>query len=98
MPDAVLVYVDELREYPLTAIQPSARRHGRVWCHLMADDIERLHAFAVRLGMRREWFQSHHNLDWMAHYDLLPSKRALAVRWGAIEIEARTWIRQHLTP
>ena len=47
----VTVYLDDWR-------QPA--RLGPVddrWSHLVADTDEELHAFASRLGMRREWFQ-----------------------------------------
>jgi hypothetical protein len=57
-------------------------RHGHQWCHLFADDAdcEELHKFAAKLGMRRAWFHGN-------HYDLVPTKRALAVRLGAIELD-----------
>lgn len=51
-------------------------------CHLSADTLDELHAFALRLGLKRAWFQDHVLLP---HYDLVPSKRALAVTLGAIE-------------
>jgi len=53
-------------------------------CHLTTDgDIDELHAFAAKLGMKRAWFQDHPILK---HYDLTPSKRALAVKLGAVEV------------
>lgn len=35
---------------------------------------------AARLGLKREWFQQNSRLP---HYDLVPSKRALALKYGA---------------
>lgn len=61
------------------------RKHGHMWCHMVSDqgaDCEELHAFARRLGMKREWF--HRN-----HYDLTPTTRALALDSGAIEIDRK---------
>lgn len=41
-------------KFVVFTIQPAARRYGRRWCHLMADgDLEELHEFARRLGLRR---------------------------------------------
>jgi hypothetical protein len=51
-------------------------------CHLTADTLEELHAFAARLGMRRAWFQDH---PLCPHYDLTPGRREVAVRLGAKE-------------
>ena len=86
------VYVDELRGYDTDSIKPEARRYGRQWCHLTADTEEELHAFAARLGLRRAWYQVGGRKAWhwyLSHYDLVPSKRALAVRLGAEEVKLR---------
>jgi len=84
------VYVDPLFQVSEAAYHgPGARqarragdRGGHRWCHLFGDvaDSAELHTFAARLGMRREWFDRD-------HYDLVPSRRALAVRLGAIEVD-----------
>lgn len=73
------VYVDPMR--------PCLRTPQWKWraaCHLFADDLDDLHAFASRLGLRRVWFQLHRRLP---HYDLTTSKRDAAVRHGAIEVD-----------
>jgi hypothetical protein len=71
----------------LVSVPPS-----RVWrwdkaCHMVVDDgdVEALHRFARRIGMRREWFQGaeQHRLP---HYDLNESRRFQAVLLGAREI------------
>jgi len=58
-------------------------RNGDNWCHLSSTpddpDFEKLHAFATRIGMRRSWFQGD-------HYDLVPGRRAQAVKLGATEV------------
>lgn len=51
-------------------------------CHMYADSLEELHAMATKIGLRLSWFQNHRTLQ---HYDLVTSKRVLAVRYGAIE-------------
>jgi hypothetical protein len=52
--------------------------------HLQADTLEELHAFAGRLGMRREWFQSKSGRPDKDHYDLTRAGRELALRLGAV--------------
>lgn len=67
------VYIDKLRNW--------GWKHGPS-CHLYADSNEELHAFAARLGLKREWFQPSSSGP---HYDITASKRRLAVTLGAIE-------------
>lgn len=52
--------------------------------HMLGTDIDELHTMASDIGLRRAWFQAKSSF---AHYDLTASKRALAVRLGAVEIE-----------
>lgn len=84
------VYVDELHEwgtivgYRGPAAEQAERvgaKHGHMWCHLFADEKapDELHVLAKSIGMRREWFQGD-------HYDLVPPRRAAAVRAGAVEV------------
>lgn len=81
------VYVDAIQTYSIEQIKPAARHAGRRWAHMTADSDEELHAFAARIGLRRSWFQGH-RLPAFRHYDVVPSKRALALRLGAIEVDA----------
>lgn len=91
------VYVDEVRRYGRESIQPAARRWGNVWCHMICDgELQELHAFAARLGLRRAWFQDNTRRPRLAHYDLLPSRRAKALEFGAVEIKAQDWARETL--
>lgn len=55
-------------------------------CHLFADTLEELHEMASKLGLKRSWFQNSVNL---AHYDIVGSKRELAVKYGAKELTMR---------
>ena len=77
------VYVDPLVNWGAIA-RARGLRHT-TWCHLTADTPDELHAFAAALGLRRAWFQ--HGEDWRWHYDITPSKRAAAVRRGAVELD-----------
>ena len=55
-------------------------------CHLFSDaDVNELHAFAERMGMKRERFQDKR----IPHYDLIPTRRRLAVACGAVEVDLR---------
>lgn len=86
------VYVDELRTIRPADSKPQAQRNGDRWCHMTADSERELHDFAARLGLRREWYQVGGRKVWhwyLSHYDLVPSKRALAVRLGAQEVILR---------
>ena len=71
------VYVDTMRA-----------QFGRmVMCHMVADTSEELHAMADRIGVARKWVQ--YPGAWREHYDIALSKKALAIKAGAIEIPAR---------
>lgn len=94
------VYVDSMRA---TFVKPSARqrhpgvslhrdasgqRFGRmVMCHMIADTDAELHAMADAIGVARRYWQAPPAHD--SHYDVCLSKRALAVKAGAIEISWR---------
>lgn len=62
---------------------------GRLWAHLFSPDIEALHDFAARLGMRRDWFQEPPKASW-PHYDVTDAKRTLAIRLGAVQADRCT--------
>lgn len=55
---------------------------GKLWCHLVADSLDELHAFARQLGLQRNWFQ--HAASY-PHYDVTVTMRERALGLGAIE-------------
>lgn len=76
----------------------SGRTHRSKWCHLFSDQIDttELHEFALRIGLKRAWFQE----GWIKlsslpdrrdpahdHYDVTVSKRKAAVSAGAVEVD-----------
>jgi hypothetical protein len=69
----VAVYVDE----------PIWPWHGLRWCHLLADDIDELHRFAVQLGLQRSSYQGPPKTS-SPHYDLTGFERRRALSRGAI--------------
>ncbi len=73
------VYVDNLRDY--------GWRHGPS-CHLIGDSVEELIAFAVGLGMKKEWFQPKSS----PHFDLNADGRKIAVENGAVELSQRDFV------
>ena len=59
------------------------------WSHMVSDvSEEELHAFAAKIGLRREWFQGRPKAS-AAHYDVTPTKRALAIKHGAVAVTSR---------
>lgn len=78
------VYVDDLFDYG----------NRGVWCHMATDnfgDMNELHDMAKVIGLRREWFQDH---PLHPHYDLIPSKRYLAVQAGAESVSRQQLVRR----
>lgn len=77
------IYVDSLESWGWVLRGRQVRS-----CHMFTDavDLEQLHLFAERIGMRRAWFQDHRIAP---HYDLTPSRRAAAVLHGAIAVGRR---------
>lgn len=74
-----MVYVDTLIDY--------GWKLGKS-CHMLADSENELHEFAAKIGMKRSWFQSGDGCS-VPHYDLVASKRKLAVKAGAVEVDRR---------
>lgn len=58
------------------------------------ENIEVLHDFANKLGLKREWFQQGSSIY---HYDLTESKRIEAIKLGAIEINTRDMLKKYKT-
>ncbi len=56
---------------------------GRRWCHLMADDLAELHAFAATLGVHRSSYQGPPKTA-APQYDITGFERDRAVRLGAM--------------
>ncbi len=70
------VFVDDMYRYPMG-------RFGRLkMSHMIADTEEELHQMADKIGVSRRWYQGD-------HYDVGMTKRAKAIRYGAVEISMR---------
>ena len=78
------VYVDDMK----------ANFGNMVMCHMWADTDAELLAMADKIGVQRKWIQGHpqlsfgkhRNASWV-HFDIAMSKRALAVKAGAVETD-----------
>lgn len=74
------VYVDQIQIWPTTI-----RCFKGGSCHLTADTLDELHAFARKLGCRKGWFQD----TTVPHYDLTPARREKAIELGAVFVSAK---------
>lgn len=86
-----MIYVDQI--FKARPKERQAARLGVNWCHLWSSthDIEELIAFAQAIGMRPQWLQSPQRFP---HFDLVPRRRAAALKAGAIEYSLRKFIRE----
>lgn len=70
------VYVDDMHKYSF------GRYRGMRMSHMIADTDDELFAMVDKIGVNRKWYQGD-------HFDICLSKRALAVKHGAIEVTTR---------
>ncbi|SDL06276.1 Protein of unknown function [Mesorhizobium muleiense] len=78
------VYVDDMK----------APFGNMVMCHMWADTDDELLAMVDKIGVQRKWIQGHQELSFgkhkrasWVHFDIAMSKRALAVKNGAVETD-----------
>lgn len=63
-------------------------RYGRMlMCHMIADTTDELLAMADKIGVDRKWIQKLGTSR--EHFDVCKSKRAMAIKHGAIEVTGR---------
>lgn len=78
-----MVYVDNYYEV-------TGRNFGRMkMCHMIADTTEELLQMVDKIGVQRKWIQ--HAGTANEHFDICLSKRKLAVKYGAMEINFREY-------
>ena len=88
-----MLYVDKL--FPALPTG-KARTRGTLWCHVWPaepnpESLKDLHEVALAIGLKRCWFQ---NRPGFPHYDLVASKRLLAIERGAVEKSLPEWIEE----
>lgn len=95
-----MIYVDKIFEMdPLlfkhkNPLANQARRWGTKWCHMWSDthNIEELVTFAIKLKLKPSYLKKGR----FPHFDLIPSKRNLALKLGAIEKDLKEFIHENL--
>lgn len=66
---------------------PVLHRDGNHWSHLVARDIDLLHEFAQKIGLKKVWFQDKPGLP---HYDIKTDRvRSLAKHHGAVQVQRK---------
>jgi len=77
-----MILIDKITEYNTTI-------RYKKFSHMVSDiSAEELYEFADKLGLKRQWSQERPKAT-AHHYDITPSKRALAVKLGAIEVTSK---------
>ncbi|TIT88426.1 MAG: DUF4031 domain-containing protein [Mesorhizobium sp.] len=78
------VYVDDMQ----------APFGNMIMCHMWADSDDELLAMVDKIGVQRKWIQGHPTLSFgkhkrasWVHFDIAQSKRAQAVKLGAVETD-----------
>lgn len=75
------VYVDDM------FAEHRVRGRRMLFSHMIADTSEELEAMADHIGVQRKWIQYPGTPK--EHYDVVASKRALAIKAGAVPITLR---------
>lgn len=57
-----------------------------IMCHMIADSVDELHDMALKIGLKKEWFQANSSFP---HYDISLSVKKKALELGAIEVSRR---------
>ncbi len=71
------VYVDDMRAH-----------FGRmIMCHMIADTTDELLNMAHKIGVSTKWLQYPNKPK--EHFDIALSKKALAIKYGAIEVTSK---------
>jgi len=82
MENNMAVYVDNF----------NAKYRGMIMCHVIADSTEELLDMMDKIGVQRKWIQDAGTYS--EHFDICLSKKAIAVKPGAIEIGFRDYARK----
>ena len=76
------VFVDDMYRHPM------GRYRRMKMSHMVADTASELYAMADAIGVKRRWVQYPGSAIRM-HFDICMSKRALAIKLGAVPIGMR---------
>ncbi len=82
-----MVYVHELMQNLRSPTESQAAkvfRAGKSFAHMTADTEEELVAFAVKMGMKREWLQEAGTYRF--HFDITPRRFAKIVKQPGVKL------------
>lgn len=65
-----------------------------IMCHMIADTREELLAMVDRIGVKRKWIQKMGTC--YEHFDICLSKKKLAIKYGAIELNPKDLVQKML--
>ena len=74
-----MVYVDDMYKYPM------GKYRNMCMSHMIADTTEELLDMARKIGVKVKWIQNPGQPK-REHFDICASKRALAIRNGAVAV------------
>lgn len=85
-----MIYVDWLMNYGWKMYGKSVES-----CHMFSDtnNVDELKEFAVKMGLKLSWLQK--SRDGLFHFDLVKSKRKIAIESGAEEISKEKFLEVH---
>jgi hypothetical protein len=93
MMDAPVIMVDEFQRWGGPAPRPFHYGSSHLTVDGESDEhLAALHAFALRIGLRRSWFQDKN----VPHYDVTESMRRRALVAGAIFVSAADQARARI--
>lgn len=82
----------EIRAVTILVDDPIYRWRGKLWCHMVStDSAEELHAFAAKLGLKRQWSQERPKAS-AHHYDITEAVRYRALLLGAKTVTSRVLV------
>lgn len=69
----------------------NAPYRGMLMCHMIGDTTDELLEMVDKIGVQRKWIQ--YPGTYKEHFDICLTKKALAIKHGAIEIGMRDYAR-----
>lgn len=91
-----MVYVDAIFIMPSKNRKAFnvGKRHDHKWCHLWADSLGELMAFAGKIGLNSDWMQNESGR--FPHFDIVPTYRRKAIESGAVEMSFKEYLKKNM--
>lgn len=84
------VYVDDMSDISMGEFKTKSGRTYKM-SHCIADTKEELLAMMSKIGVELKWIQ--YEGTWKEHFDITKSKKALAIKAGAVAIPIKQLVR-----